>query len=424
MKTIKFLSQAVAIMLLMLFCVQAQAQFTLSGELRPRAEYRNGFKELVAQDHEPAAFISQRSRLNLHYQNENLRFGLSLQDVRVWGDLGQLAASSNSMMLHQAWGEYFVNDKFSLKFGRQELVYDDARILGNVDWAQQARAHDVFLFKYEGESKLHFGLAFNQVGELLSGTYYMLPGYKSMQFLWFNHRFSSTGLSLLLLNNGLQHDYVQDDEVLYKTVYSQTMGGRLTQALGRLQLYGEAYYTTGKNRNDIELDAHLWKFGGKYTFDSGWGMAAGWEWLSGTSQLEDTGADYFVNRSFEPFYGTNHKFNGYMDYFYVGNHLNGVGLSDIHAGVFYSKNKFGATLTAHIFAAAADVIDDQSDTMDKKLGTELDFSINYKLAQSLTISAGYSQMFGTETLQQLRGGDHNATNNWAWIMLTFKPVFI
>jgi hypothetical protein len=43
--------------------------------------------------------------------------------------------------------------------------------------------------------------------------------------------------------------------------------------------------------------------------------------------------------------------------------------------------------------------------------------------------AGYSQMLATETMQALKYAD-NATgefyknnNNWAWVMLTFKPTF-
>jgi len=32
-------------------------------------------------------------------------------------------------------------------------------------------------------------------------------------------------------------------------------------------------------------------------------------------------------------------------------------------------------------------------------------------------------MFATETMQVLKGGNHSNTNNWAWVMITFKPTF-
>jgi hypothetical protein len=59
--------------------------------------------------------------------------------------------------------------------------------------------------------------------------------------------------------------------------------------------------------------------------------------------------------------------------------------------------------------------------MDKYLGTEIDFSGNLKLSKSVTISLGYSQMFGTESLQNLRGGDRDATQNWARASVHFHP---
>ena len=74
-----------------------------------------------------------------------LKFGLTLQDVRVWGqDVSTInrttTANNNGLMLHEAWAEILLTDTtlknkaFSLKIGRQELAYDDQRLLGNLDW--------------------------------------------------------------------------------------------------------------------------------------------------------------------------------------------------------------------------------------------------------------------------------------------------
>jgi len=62
---------------------QAFAQFTLSGELRPRAEYRNGYKTLTADNSEAALFVSQRTRINSQFVSENYTFFVSVQYVRV-----------------------------------------------------------------------------------------------------------------------------------------------------------------------------------------------------------------------------------------------------------------------------------------------------------------------------------------------------
>ncbi len=139
------------------------AQFSLSGEFRPRAEYRHGFQSLSAPDDDPAFFISQRSRLNLNFTESALKFGFSLQDIRVWGEVPQLNRSDLNSSIHEAWAELQLGEKFFLKLGRQELIYDDSRIFGNVDWAQQGRSHDVAVFKYIEENgfQLHTGLAYN-----------------------------------------------------------------------------------------------------------------------------------------------------------------------------------------------------------------------------------------------------------------------
>src|SRR5690625_5777295 len=68
----------------------AIAQVTVDAELRPRFEYRHGYKTLFPDDVDPAIFVSQRTRLNGFYNDESLTFYLSLQDVRVWGDVPQL----------------------------------------------------------------------------------------------------------------------------------------------------------------------------------------------------------------------------------------------------------------------------------------------------------------------------------------------
>lgn len=57
------------------------------------------------------------------------------------------------------------------------------------------------------------------------------------------------------------------------------------------------------------------------------------------------------------------------------------------------------------------------------LGTELDFTFGYNLSKAVKMQAGYSQMFATESMEVLKDGNYKNTNNWAWIMFTFKPTF-
>lgn len=142
---------------------------------------------------------------------------------------------------------------------------------------------------------------------------------------------------------------------------------------------------------------------------------AGYEILSGTdfNQVEK-------NKSFTPLYGTNHKFNGFMDYFYVGNHLNNVGLMDAYAKVSITKNKTAFNADLHFFSSAAMI----SATAKNYLGTELDLSLTQTLNPATKITFGYSQMFGTDSMEILKGGSKGTVNNWAYIMISVTPKFL
>ena len=401
----------------------ASAQFVLSGELRPRAEYRHGFKSPAITDMDAAAFVSQRSRLNVAYKNDKMKFGLSLQDVRVWGDVPQLNLSDDSFSLHEAWGEYFITPEFSIKAGRMELAYDDSRMLGNVDWAQQGRSHDIGLLKYEKNAwKVHAGMAYNQDQERLAGRVYTVIGnYKTMQLLWINHNEGNLDVSALFLNNGKQEIYLYEET--YPTRYSQTIGATGTYKLNPVVFNASIYKQMGKEIGDKDMNALFFAINAKWSINENFSLTPGFEYLSGTSQRDAINPTYNEINSFNPFYGTNHKFNGHMDYYYVGNHINNVGLQDIFLKANYSKNKLSAGADLHFFSAAADILNpnDLSKNMDNNLGQELDLYIGYKLATGVTLNVGYSQYFTTETTLQLKGGNKDETSNWAWVSLTFKP---
>ncbi len=126
------------------------------------------------------------------------------------------------------------------------------------------------------------------------------------------------------------------------------------------------------------------------------------------------------NKSFFPLYGTNHKFNGFMDYFYVGNHANNVGLNDLYAKAVF---KTGATSNllakVHYFGANAELTNDE----DSYLGTEVDLVLTQNLSKDVKFNIGYSHMFASESMSLVKGGrPEDNTNNWAWVQLTFKPT--
>ena len=185
------------------------------------------------------------------------------------------------------------------------------------------------------------------------------------------------------------------------------------------------YYQGGKNGADTKVSGLLFTIHGTYTTDVT-PLTLGFEYLSGTSRGEDK------DKSFNPLYGTNHKFYGFMDYFYVGNYHGQAGggrtsgLIDIHLKTKFKlgqKSNLGANL--HYFASPVKVyqgIGPSGDTYGSTLGTEIDLVYTLVLTKDVKFNLGYSQMFATETMEAVKGGgDKSAMQNWAWAMIAFKP---
>jgi len=392
--------------------VNAQ-QFDINADLRARFENRNGYGTLKPYTEKASSFISQRTRLQFDYSFKNIKLRVSPQNVKTWGDVATTSKTDANNAFHEAYGEINLNEKLSFKLGRQEINYDDARIFGNVDWTMQARSHDAFLLKFNPNSKnqIHFGLALNANKETNFYENYAVLQYKSLQYLWYHTDFEKLNFSILALNNGMPY-LVGTEE---KIDYSQTLGSRLVFKNGSLSIDGAAYLQTGKIA-DKSVSANYFSANINYKASTTFNTSIGFERLSGKDQ-NDTSTDM---KSFNPLYGTNHKFNGYMDYFYVGNHANSVGLTDVYATLGYEKNKFSAKVTPHYFASAA-AIYKAGEKQDNYLGTELDFTLSYKMYDYVTIDAGFSQMFATTSMEVLKGGNKNAGNNWAFLSIKINP---
>ena len=98
-----------------------------------RSEYRHGYSKLLNESADPAGFIAHRTRIQANYQVDRLNFFMSIQDVRTWGSSPTANISDSYLSVHEAWSEVTFGDNWKLKLGRQELNYDNARFLGNLD---------------------------------------------------------------------------------------------------------------------------------------------------------------------------------------------------------------------------------------------------------------------------------------------------
>lgn len=425
------------IFILVILSIQfTTAQFTLDAQFRPRTEYRDGFQFLQQEGIDAGFVTNTRARLGAGYKTPSYEIYINLQDVQIWGENPQLAPidANDSFSLFEAWAELHLGKGWFTKVGRQVLSYDDQRYFGGLDWAQQGRYHDLALIKYRTSGfALDLGVAFNQdlddepqnapkFGFRNSGTGFnsgnpFQP--KTMQHLYANKKFGDFGASLLLVNLGFQQiDATTGDTSDIRNTF--TAGTHLTYKKGNFSIEGNAFLQTGKFFNGIDISgAYLLGLEASYALNTKTKLGLGIEAISG----DDTSTP--ETEAFLPHFGTNHKFNGFMDHFYVGNWVNRVGLLDIHASATFNLSE-KTTLFAKLLNFSGI---EETPTGESSLGNELDLVLTQKF-NGFAIKLGYSQLFaadGLEELETMRLGsstpiDFKGSQSWGWVMLIIKPT--
>lgn len=457
--------------ILMGFCVGlamshvAIAQFTIYGQVRTRTEYRNGQGTLQKETDKPAFFTSQRTRLGVSYAGYRVKAQATLQDVRVWGQDASTInrttnADLNGLMLHEAWAEISLLDttqtklgkEFALKVGRQELVYDDVRLLGNLDWLQQARRHDVALLKYSAKGWMtHLGIAYNQNRELKAGTIFNgIPtgysagtngiglAYKSLQFLYLGRKFKTGNASFLI---------IKDDFNKYATTPASTsmpggtvaatrtnttgtwsrvtFGSYVNATFKKLNLKAEAYYQTGKDKDGRSMGGYLLSGAVTYATSPKTGITLGEDLTSGNEPGVATPGNAVTgkNRRFDPLYGTPHKHWGLMDYFYVADGFGVGGLSDFYIkGRWKPLDKLIVTADFHQFASTNSIVmADKTSQDNPSFGQEFDLVGQYVITKQIGLEGGYSIFSSTDALAAAKGiVGAQKTNTWGYLMVNVK----
>ena len=159
------------ILIFLIFISQAAiAQFSVDAQLRARGEVRDGYQKINPEDASPAVLVSQRTRLAFTYEMPRLKLKIVPQDVRLWGDQAKLSATgvgdNPSLDLYEAYAELRISELLSISAGRQELIYDNGRMLGNRNWNQNGISYDALVLKYRRDGwKIDAGASWNTLSE-------------------------------------------------------------------------------------------------------------------------------------------------------------------------------------------------------------------------------------------------------------------
>ena len=417
--------------------IQAQEpatnEFNLDAKILTRGELRvGGFKADKEDNERLAHFIMGQYRLNIGFKRSTwFELKLSPQMSCVWGQSGV------SLGLAEAWVSFRSKQGLFTTIGRQTLEYDNERILGYDDWTMTAPTHDILKFGYEGYGhKVHALLAYNQdPGNAdVGGTYYSggLQPYKSMQTLWYHYDtpknifgFSVLGMNIGMQNANWEQAHAQNKKTP-KNYYQQMFGTYLKLRPSIVTLEGEFYYQTGKEEHGVPIDAFMGAAKFMVTVKEHYDIFAGYDYLSGDKNFNVPASGMFgvirhdKIRGFCPLFGSHHEFYGAMDFFYLDSYYSSFtpGLQNIYAGVSLNPYRtLKLDLSYHFFATATKL-----DNIKKPLGHDIEMAISYTFAKFVKLGAGYSFMYGTETMEHLQHVSHKRTLHWGWLMLSVTPT--
>lgn len=410
------------------------SQLEIQGELRPRAEYRSGYKNILTQNQEDAFFISQRTRLSLYYSLPKIRFGFSIQDVRVWGDEGLYSSTGifgddASLDLNEAWMEINLYRHGSLKIGRQFWKYEDERILSPRSWNQSQVKYDALTFRHASNGlRFDLGLSWNSMKENVSGNEYPCDKMKTINFAYFSKEvipwLSMSGLAIL-------SGFTQTDSTSGLNMLA-TYFGYIHIEKADLTALLSGSYQHGNSRDGKETRAWMFSARAEYAL-SNVSVGAGIDCLSGNDGSRQDPSYTQCEHSYDILYGARHKYYGHMDFFSSLQKATGSGgLVDAFfkfTWIFLPKASFNTDF--HYFSLQNHVkVQDYSGTGDqyyrKPLGPEADIHFSWDILDILNLKAGYSIMFPTETMSGLQGIEESRakTPQWAWVMITARPMLL
>lgn len=420
------------IILLLLFSpILTFAQFSVSAELRPRFEMDNGALKPHPDTVDALYFVSQRSRLKFDFAKEKYQLRLTIQDVRFWGS-GDIYTSTGlwgstaGLDIQEAWVRLKLCDDSKITIGRQVLQFDDQRLISGRNWNQFGIAYDAVNYTLtRNKWNLNVAVSYNTNTYISNGKVIKDEEFfnaknimKSFNFIHlsraFNEHFQASVMAV-----GAAYQSSKSASVLYMT---GTYGFWVKYNKGIFDIAGNIYYQNGKAQTGKEVSAYM------ATVHPGVKVGAfriglGGDYISGDNAEND---DYGTKeRTFNKMYGAVFKYYGFMNYYtYMKASTANGGLTDIYPNVKATFNKKHTILLSfHKFYLSNPVLIKGEPSSDQDLGSELDLMYTYKPMKELSLQAGFSYYFTTETLEGVKNVQASDIHSpyWGWVMLTFTP---
>jgi hypothetical protein len=390
-------------------------QYIVRGEARDNRDFDG-----ARGDHELG--IDQRARLTVRASAFG-RVGvyLEFQDVRAWGSEPNTATTTPNTGLHQGFVDWKAADWLDVRVGRQELSYGEDRLIGNLDWAQAARAFDGVFLRFTASATT----TVDAFAMMLRPPAWLVPTagarfHDSGQFFYGAYgRFRpSEVLGVDAYALGLHNDAGTAAAGPGPDTNLATLGARLAWTPGALALVGEGAFQTGHQGAALIL-AGAFAARGTYTF------AAPGQWYVGAEVLGASGdgdATDGVQRTFNQLFPTGHAHLGFIDYVGWQNVLGfkgTVGVRPFGAHLWLDVHHFrfwdprGASFTA----AGAPFIAANPLRTNGNLGTEVDLNATLPITPHLALAGAFAVFLPGG------GAQSRGTSPSTWGFLSLRSQF-
>lgn len=382
-------------------------KLSFDGQYKLRGQFDSG-KNFLGDDIVDREWLSHRARLGVAASHKSgTKVVVRFQDVRVWGEethppTGQAVISNGALGLdiHEAYAIVPLGiPGLALQLGKQEIILDQHRIVGNLDWTMRARRFDAARLRYNQDQWDVSGFAalITERDAVDGDGHVAAGGPGDVYFGGIHGKYTIPDIAKVSLMS-----LARKNDTVLKTANEL----RLTEGLfaegkvAGVSFMAEFYKQLG-HLGDKDISATM--FGVR----AGYGLPA-----AGTPTIglffEDLSGDGNAPNAFELNYGTNHRWYGEMDYFLAfGKDTSNRGLRDM--GVTLSGTPVaGLTVgvDAHLFAThalAGDALKAAGDTQpDTDLGKEIDVRLLWKFRPGASLHVLYGTFLPGEAMRSLK----------------------
>lgn len=298
-----------------------------------------------------------------------------------------VVADPEGFDLNQVYLSWKLGSASEFRGGRQRIIYDNARFIGNVGWRQNEQTYDSISFRFKQETGVDFQMAYIDKVRRIFGR--DVPAGKHDMKTWIgNLAYTWENIGKL---TGYYYDIDNQDAAQFSTTsYGVRFTGSHKAGETKLGYTAEYAYQKDNANNPVDYSADYYRL----DFSVDFGEVApyiGFESLGG----DDTRPDAMFRTPL----ATLHAFNGWADKFLA---TPAAGLEDIFLGVKGKAGKWSWNVLYHDFDA---------ESGDASFGKEVDASLATKFAEH------YGVLFKAAFFDGDRSSTYPDTTK-LWVQLT------